>query len=117
MDWMPLILAVLSSNVVTAGITSWVARKKTGAEATETLVRAALSLENVASSRYEETAEALSEAQACIRVAQEQLNEYAEYIKSLQSLLEHSGISYPQLGGSIAHQLSKRGAAHKAGGA
>ena len=94
-SWLALLAAVMGSGALTALITHWYTRKKTGAEAADITVKAALALEQVAHQRYESTAQALAAAEKLLSYVQKQLRIYHDHIVDLHEILDEAGIDYP----------------------
>lgn len=94
-SWIALLVAILGSGALTALITHWYTRKKTGAEAADLTVKAALALEQVAHQRYESTSQALAAAEKLLCYVQKQLRLYHDHICDLHELLDEAGIKYP----------------------
>ncbi len=95
-DAISLASTAVGSSALTAVITKWLDRKKSGAEATEILVRSALQIEKQATERYTSAAEALEAAQAALTTARLEIGGLEDYIVQLHELLDEAGIEYPE---------------------
>ena len=96
----------LGSNVVVAVLTNIFNKKRNTTEIANINIKAALELEARAHDRYKSASEALAAAESLLSFTRTQLQEYEEYIETLQGILDTNRIVYPPSPEGCSHAYS-----------
>ena len=90
-----IILSVISSGGLVAIIQFISNRKKNNADASDMLVKTAMEIEKLSTSRYISLSQELTEAKSLIDDIEKKLIIYKNYVETLKGLLKQNGIEVP----------------------